>query len=69
MFDFPTRRHPQRPPRLFVKTQGFEKRFFVQHFKKYFGDDVVWSEGTDMQTVCDSPSVPPKSTTAISRSM
>lgn len=44
-------RSSQTPPGFFVKTQGFEKRFFVQHFKKYFGDDVVWLEGTDMRTV------------------
>jgi hypothetical protein len=38
-------------PRFFVKTQGFEKRFFLKNLVKYFGDDIAWSEAVDMDTV------------------
>ena len=34
-----------------MATQGFEKRFFMENFRKYFGNDVKWWESVDMNSV------------------
>jgi hypothetical protein len=38
-------------PQFFVKTQGFEKRFFLENLVRYFGYDIAYSESVNMKTV------------------
>ncbi|KAF8541648.1 hypothetical protein BDD12DRAFT_828648 [Trichophaea hybrida] len=40
----------QRKKSVFVATQGFEKRFFLENFRKYFGNDVKWWKSVDMNS-------------------
>ncbi|KAI5818070.1 hypothetical protein BZA77DRAFT_24376 [Pyronema omphalodes] len=39
-----------RKPSYFVSAQGFEKRYFANNFRKYFGEDVKWWDSVETET-------------------